>query len=67
MSVVMLVTRGASQLGRVQSGFMVGLLGAQPRVLFGAGVVTAVVLASMRLPLPERIEPEAIVEEVEWS
>ena len=28
MSVVMLVTRGASQLGRVQSGFTVGLIGA---------------------------------------
>ena len=58
MSVVMLVTRGSSQLGRVQSGFIVGLIGAQPTVLLGAGVVGAALLASMRLRLPEKSTSE---------
>lgn len=52
MSVVMLVTRGASQLGRVQSGFTVGLIGVQPAVLLGAAVVGAAILASWRVPMP---------------
>jgi MFS family permease len=58
MSVVMLVTRGSSQLGRVQSGFVVGLIGAQPTVLLGAGIIGAALLASVRLPLPEKISAE---------
>ena len=55
MSVVMVVTRGASQLGRVQSGFMVLLVGAQPAVLLGAAIVGAAVLASLRVKMPENI------------
>jgi MFS family permease len=39
MSVVMLATRGGSQLGRVQSGFTVGLIGPLPTVLFGVTVI----------------------------
>lgn len=56
MSVVMLATRGSSQLGRVQSGFTVGLIGAPAAVLFGAGVVGMAVLASWwRVRMPEYI------------
>jgi predicted MFS family arabinose efflux permease len=67
MSIVMLVTRGSSQLGRVQSGFIAGLIGAQPTVLLGAGVVGAALLASMRLRLPEKITTDVAVEEREAS
>jgi MFS family permease len=67
MSVVMLVTRGGSQLGRVQSGFIAGLIGAQATVLLGAGVVGAALLASMRLPLPAKITRPAALEEREAS
>jgi MFS family permease len=55
MSVVMLVTRGGSQLGRVQSGFLVGLIGAPAAVLVGVGVIGSAILASMRVRLPKRI------------
>jgi len=56
MSVVMLATRGSSQLGRVQSGFTVGLIGAPAAALLGAGVVGVAVLASWwRVRMPEYI------------
>lgn len=55
MSVVMLVTRGGSQLGRVQSGFLVGLIGAQAAVLVGVAVIGAAIVASTRVRLPKRI------------
>jgi MFS family permease len=55
MSIVMLATRGSSQLGRVQSGFTVGLLGAPAAALLGAGIVGAAVLASWRVRMPEYI------------
>jgi MFS family permease len=55
MSVVMLATRGSSQLGRVQSGFTVGLIGAPASALLGAAVVGAAVLASWRVRMPEYI------------
>jgi Transmembrane secretion effector len=55
MSVVMLVTRGSSQFGRVQSGFLVGLIGAPAAVLVGAGLIGGAILASTRVQLPKRI------------
>lgn len=55
MSVVMLVTRGSSQLGRVQSGFLVGLIGAPAAVLVGVGIIGAAILTSLRVRLPKRI------------
>jgi MFS family permease len=56
MSVVMLATRGSSQLGRVQSGFTVGLIGAPAAALLGATVVGLAVLASWwRVRMPEYI------------
>jgi MFS family permease len=56
MSIVMLATRGSSQMGRVQSGFTVGLIGAPATVLLGAGIVGAAVLASwVRVKIPEYI------------
>jgi MFS family permease len=67
MSVVMLVTRGGSQLGRVQSGFIAGLIGAQATVLLGAGVVGAALLASMRLRLPQKITRPTALEESKAS
>jgi predicted MFS family arabinose efflux permease len=48
MSVVMVVTRGSAQLGRVQSGLLVGLIGAPAAVLVGAGIIGAAVLRSWR-------------------
>ena len=61
MSVVMLATRGSSQLGRVQSGFTVGLIGAPFTVLLGAGVIGAAVAASwLKVRMPDDIgEPVA--------
>jgi len=54
MSVVMLITRGGSQLGRVQSGFTVGLIGAPFTILLGAGVIGAAVLASwLKVRMPQ--------------
>jgi MFS family permease len=55
MSVVMLATRGSSQLGRVQSGFTVGLIGAHAAVVLGVTVIGAALLASSRVKLPKRI------------
>jgi MFS family permease len=56
MSVVMMATRGSSQLGRVQSGFTVGLIGAPASALLGAAVVGIAVLASWwRVGMPEYI------------
>ncbi|HZS63153.1 MAG TPA: MFS transporter [Xanthobacteraceae bacterium] len=55
MSVVMLVSRGTSQLGRVQSGFLVGLIGAAGAVLVGAGVIAGGILLSLREPIPKRM------------
>jgi len=53
MSVVVLVTRGSSQLGRVQSGLLVDLMGAPAAVLVGAAIIGAAVARSWRLPLPD--------------
>lgn len=39
MSIVMMTTRASSQLGRVQSGFLVWLLGAPVAILVGAGII----------------------------
>ena len=55
MSVVMLVTRRGSQLGLMQRGFLVGLIGAPAAVLVGVGVIGASILASTRVRLPKRI------------
>jgi MFS family permease len=56
MSVVMLATRGSSQLGRVQSGFTVGLIGAPFTVLLGAGVIGVAVAASwLKVRMPDDI------------
>jgi MFS family permease len=52
MSVVMLATRGASQLGRVQSGFTAGLIGAQPAVLLGTAIIGVAIALSWRVPMP---------------
>ena len=64
MSVVVLVTRGSSQLGRVQSGLLVDLMGAPAAVLIGAAIIGAAVARSWRLPMPHhavgRTAPTAI-------
>ncbi len=49
MSVVMLVTRGSAQIGRVQSGALVGLVGGPAAVLVGASVIGAAVLSCWRV------------------
>jgi MFS family permease len=67
MSVVMLATRGSSQLGRVQSGFTVGLIGAPAAVLLGAAVVGAAILASLRVRMPEYIGKPVAPENEEVS
>ncbi len=51
MSVVVLATRGSAPLGRLQGGFLAGLVGGPAAVLFGAAVVGAAVLRSWRLRL----------------
>jgi MFS family permease len=48
MSIVVLAVRGSSQLGRVQSGFLVGFVGAPAAVLIGAGVLAGAVASSWR-------------------
>jgi MFS family permease len=53
MSVVMMVTRGSAQLGRVQSGLLVGLIGAPAAVLVGAGIIGAAVLRSWRVGMSD--------------
>lgn len=52
MSVVVLATRGSAPLGRLQGGFVAGLVGGPAAVLFGAAVIGAAVLRSWRLRLP---------------
>jgi hypothetical protein len=52
MSVVMLVTRGGSQLGTIQGGLLVGVIGAPAAVLASAAVIGATVIQSWRVPLP---------------
>lgn len=52
MSVVVLATRGSAPLGRLQGGFLAGLVGGPAAVLLGAAVVGAAVLRSWRLRLP---------------
>ncbi|MBA2689459.1 MAG: MFS transporter [Burkholderiales bacterium] len=55
MSVVVLATRGSSQIGRLQSGALVGLMGGPAAVVVGAAVIGAAILASRRVPLPSYI------------
>lgn len=52
MSVVVLATRGSAPLGRLQGGFLAGLVGGPAAVLLGAAVVGAAVLRSWRLRPP---------------
>lgn len=67
MSIVMLATRGSSQLGRVQSGFTVGLIGAPATILLGAGIIGASVGASwLKVRLPDVIG-KPVVPETEES
>ncbi|MEA2952796.1 MAG: hypothetical protein QOJ96_2316 [Alphaproteobacteria bacterium] len=53
MSVVMMVTRGSAQLGRVQSGLLVGLIGAPAAVLVGAVIIGAAVLRSWQVGMSD--------------
>lgn len=53
MSVVMLVTRGSAQLGRVQSGALVGLIGGPAAILVGSAVIGAAVLSCWRVRLAD--------------
>lgn len=62
MSVVMLTTRGGSQLGRVQSGVTVGLIGAQPAVVLGAAVIGAAVLFSWRVRTPNTLGKSVVMD-----
>ena len=57
MSVVMLVTRGGSQLGTIQGGLLVDLIGASAAVLTSAAIIGATVLRSWRVKLPEHAVP----------
>ena len=59
MSVVMLVTRGGSQLGTIQGGLLVGLIGAPAAVLTSAIIIGATVIRSWRVPLPDHAEIHA--------
>ena len=52
MSVVVMATRGSAPLGRVQAGFVAGLLGGPVAVLVGAAVIGTAVFYSWRLRLP---------------
>lgn len=56
MSVVVMATRGSAPLGRVQAGFLAGLVGGPAAVLVGAAVIGAAVFRSWRLHLPRAIE-----------
>ncbi len=56
MSVVVMATRGSAPLGRVQGGFLAGLVGGPAAVLVGAAVIGAAVFRSWRLHLPRAIE-----------
>jgi len=55
MSVVVMATRGSAPLGRVQGGFLAGLVGGPAAVLVGAAVIGAAVFRSWRLHLPRAI------------
>jgi hypothetical protein len=59
MSVVMLVTRGGSQLGTIQGGLLVGVIGASAAVLTSAAIIGAAVLRSWRVKLPEHATIES--------
>jgi hypothetical protein len=48
MSVVTLVTRGSSLIGRFQAGVLVELIGGPAAVIAGAGVIGAAILGSWR-------------------
>ena len=52
MSVVMLATRGGSQLGTITGGLLVGLIGASAAVLASAVVIGVCVAQSWRVKLP---------------
>jgi MFS family permease len=52
MSVVMLVTRGGSQLGTIEGGLLVGAIGASAAVLTSAAIIGATVIFSWRVRLP---------------
>ena len=54
MSVVMLATRGGSQLGTVSAGLLVGVMGASAAVLASAVVIGACVLQAWRVKLPDQ-------------
>jgi len=55
MSVVVMATRGSAPLGRVQSGFIAGLVGGPVAMLLGAAVIGAAILRAWRLRLPSAI------------
>lgn len=55
MSVVVMATRGSAPLGRVQAGFVAGLVGGPAAMLIGAAVIGAAVFRSWRLHLPRSI------------
>jgi hypothetical protein len=55
MSVVMLATRGGSQLGTISAGLLVGLMGASPAVLGSAVVIGACVIQAWRVKLPAQV------------
>ena len=59
MSVVMLVTRGGSQLGTIQGGLLVGVIGASAAVLTSAAIIGAAVLRSWRVKLPDHAPLES--------
>jgi MFS family permease len=55
MSVVMLATRGGSQLGTISAGLLVGLMGASAAVLASAVVIGACVIQAWRVKLPAQV------------
>ena len=57
MSVVMLVTRGGSQLGTIEGGLLVGAIGASAAVLTSAAIIGATVIFSWRVKLPAQVTP----------
>jgi len=62
MSVVMLVTRGSSQLGRLTSGFLVDVMGAPAAVLVSAAIIGAAIARSWRVSIPDQAETLAVAE-----
>ena len=56
MSVVVMATRGSAPLGRVQAGFLAGLVGGPAAALVGAAVIGAAVFRSWRMHLPRAID-----------